>query len=157
MSAEYLFDIRQIDDEHSRVDDLLEKLKSHQGGPYSPELTGGVLADLHDHTIRHFSCEEILMKITSFPGIKEHIQEHKKLINRIDDLLDQSWAEPAQSLGQDLIDIIVSGLISHTENFDRRFHEWFSSQPWDANDRDRFRGQIDTGCKDNPKETEPKQ
>ncbi|NQU57590.1 MAG: hemerythrin family protein [Rhodospirillales bacterium] len=157
MSVAFRFGIQQIDDEHNYINHLLEKLDANQDGPHAPELVGGVLADLHDHTIHHFRCEEKLMEVAGYPGIEEHAQDHQKLVMRIDDLLEQSTTKPGQSLGHDIIDIIISGLIMHTDVLDRRFYNWFSDKGWKTEDIERFRSLIDANSKDAPKNAGPTQ
>lgn len=70
-----------IDSQHKAIcvfmDDLMQDAKTGNAEQRFP----GALAFLRDHFTSHFAHEEALMKITRYPMIDEHMQEHLRFFD----------------------------------------------------------------------------
>jgi len=84
----YSVNVREIDDQHKELLDLVNNLhRAVESLASKGELTQ-MLVELVEFTRTHFSTEERLMKEHDFPELKEHRKEHKLLLRYLVDLVD---------------------------------------------------------------------
>ena len=75
--------IREIDQQHRKLvdmlNDLYEALKKGEGR----ETLGKVLSDLVSYTKTHFATEERLMKLHGYPDFPTHKEKHEKITEMV--------------------------------------------------------------------------
>ena len=74
----YLLEVSQMDDTHREFVELLNALDSADK-PGFIRLFGKLLA----HTEAHFQIENALMRESGFPAIREHMDEHQRVLGEL--------------------------------------------------------------------------
>ena len=72
-----------IDEQHERLVDILNRLNDAMKIGKGREIIGGVLTDLADYTVYHFSFEEELMDRHGIADSAQHKALHKAFIARL--------------------------------------------------------------------------
>ncbi|MCP4543163.1 MAG: hemerythrin family protein [Chloroflexi bacterium] len=84
---EYSVNIKEIDQQHKHLvemlNELFEAMKSGQGS----SVTGEILTKMVDYAATHFIIEEKYMTQYEFPGYTEHKTEHEAFIAKVLNLL----------------------------------------------------------------------
>lgn len=75
----YLLGINEMDEIHRVFAVLVNRLGSAGKAEFS-----ACFSDLVTHTREHFSQEERWMKTSGFPALREHIDEHQRLLGELD-------------------------------------------------------------------------
>lgn len=108
--AKYATGITSLDDEHkeliARVNTLISALESPDTGAGFRSRALDGYAKVRDHVITHFCDEEQVMHNIGFPGIEEHIAQHKDMLDELDQLgkliseglSPENWAPQANML-----------------------------------------------------------
>ena len=73
-----------IDNDHSRLIDLFNKLHDAMGEGRGKPIMGEVLADLHDYAHNHFRREEEYMHKLTYVGFTAHKKEHQLLLEKVE-------------------------------------------------------------------------
>ncbi len=105
--------IPAIDEEHRHILTMIHRLKA-AGTDRSGHVTQEVLNDLRDYTVKHFKHEETLLLSTDYPKIDEHIEEHRALVGRVDQLMNESGHMHPDNLTQ-LLDTWIRHHIMDTD------------------------------------------
>lgn len=76
-------DVAEMDNEHHRLIDLMNKLgRLHASGAPATEQ-GKAFAALADFTLQHFQHEEAYMQRIGYPGLAVHQGVHRNLMEKI--------------------------------------------------------------------------
>jgi hemerythrin-like metal-binding protein len=104
----YSVGVNRFDYQHKILIDLINQLVNAINNGDSNDETFRVLEGLFDYTVYHFGDEEKTMKEYSFPGLKEHENEHILFLEKI------------RVFRKDL----RAGDISVTEKVNQFLHDW---------------------------------
>lgn len=106
---EFYVGVREIDDQHQRLFDIVAKIQQALLG--DPEATldkaTEAVTELLDYTRYHFSHEEALMAAAAYPGLAEHQRLHQSLLAQVNDM------ELRVGLGDDSAALDLSVFLSH--------------------------------------------
>jgi len=80
---------------------------------------------LNDHTREHFMHEESLMRSLHFPGIENHIDDHKNLLSKLE-LIASQIAEETLEHGE-LEVFITDWMLTHMVTFDAQLSVYMTS------------------------------
>ncbi|MBU8871325.1 MAG: bacteriohemerythrin [Gemmatimonadales bacterium] len=97
--------IPAIDEEHQQILTMIRRLNSAHPSN-EREVGHEVLLELREYTARHFHHEERLFVSAGFPGAEEHIEEHRSLVAKVDQLLGDKEHLHRANLGHVLDDWI---------------------------------------------------
>lgn len=85
--------VTEIDNQHkellSRFDQLLKACENGKGMDELKEL----IVFLDEYVVRHFSDEEAIQRLRSYPGYEDHRKEHLNFIERIKHLKEEMERE----------------------------------------------------------------
>ena len=128
LPSEFEIGIAEIDLQHGRLYSLLERLRHSTDKNYGYAVNA-ILAELDMETRIHFSVEESLMQLLSFPEADAHVSEHRQLAKQL-----KQFRQRAQDLdvSEDLAGFIKTWLTDHIDIFDRQFVTHFLSNGIDA-------------------------
>ena len=117
LPSEFEIGIAEIDLQHTRLYSLLERLRHSTDKNYGYAVNA-ILAELDMETRIHFSVEESLMQLLSYPETDAHVSEHRELAKKL-----KQFRLSAQDLdvSEDLAGFIKSWLTDHIETYDRQF------------------------------------
>lgn len=85
-SDQYATNIRQIDNQHKRLVELVNELHEAMRLGKANEILGKILDGLIEYTKVHFSTEELLMKQHAYPEMPFHKVKHDDLVKQVLDL-----------------------------------------------------------------------
>jgi hemerythrin len=104
--------IKQFDDHHRHLVDLLNH--TYDGiiseSPY--ELLGDVLDELVDYTIFHFGSEEAWLIANSYPKLTEHKREHERFFQKVQ-MLQDGFHGGKVGISIDLLTLLRNWLKDH--------------------------------------------
>ena len=75
----YSVNIAEVDEQHKKLIGLLNRLADAMCVGKGRDMVGGVLAEVLDYTVYHFSTEERLFQQYDYPGYQEHKRQHDDL------------------------------------------------------------------------------
>ncbi|MGR3319907.1 MAG: bacteriohemerythrin [Candidatus Anammoxibacter sp.] len=85
----YLVNIKEIDDQHKKLVDLINKLNEAMYEGQGCEMLEVVLKDLVIYTKSHFANEENLLSSNGYPDFLKHKEKHDELTGQVIDLQKQ--------------------------------------------------------------------
>lgn len=74
----YRIGVREIDEQHGMLFELLDRFEQVSGENCTPELQAEVLQKLVSYVDFHFRAEEKLMASCHFPELKNHVAQHRE-------------------------------------------------------------------------------
>lgn len=80
---ELFINIKEIDEQHIKLVDLMNQLFEAVRLGKSKEVLGQVLVELFDYTNYHFGAEELLMEQFNYSETVHHKEQHKNFINSV--------------------------------------------------------------------------
>ena len=115
---EYSVGVEEVDDDHKRLVEILNRAVHAVGEQKTKQTVGGILDELIEYTAFHFSHEEVLMEDTKYPVLEHHRAEHERLVQRV-----VNFKQGYQESSIDLVAIanfLVEWLIDHIQGEDAR-------------------------------------
>lgn len=83
-SKDYALGIEEIDNQHKELVLIINRIEqvavSDPDHPNFAEKVRGVLKDVRDYTVLHFSSEEVILKMFDYPDFVEHKAKHDKFV-----------------------------------------------------------------------------
>ena len=79
---------KRVDDQHKELVNILNKLnllvmnKDISKEDVAEELNG-IIKDMIDYVVYHFSTEEAIMKAIDYSGFKAHVVKHRNFTNKV--------------------------------------------------------------------------
>ena len=109
-----------MDEEHRVQIWLIDALCKAVESASTPAEVGRLLEQLIDYTKAHFMSEELLMRMDSYEGFDEHVEDHSRMLDALDELTASHAAGdskliPGQAKG------FLSFLVRHIETRDARY------------------------------------
>lgn len=123
-SDELSVGIQEIDEQHKLLLKMMNDLHEAIKGGWAREARDEILKNLVDYTKTHFTVEESLMRILGYPDYERHKQEHTKLINQLNDFLDEYHRNAAAS-SYDLLFFLRKWLTEHIKKSDKAYEKHF--------------------------------
>ena len=118
---------RQLDDEHKRLIQILNRIEAHQNDPVESEAVSLVIEEIREFASYHFRHEEKYMQQINFPDFEDHKEQHKRFREKIAslclDVMDHKKEAP-KNIYQCLSDWVAN----HTCCADKKFCE-YSEKP----------------------------
>ncbi len=119
-SDEYSVGNAVLDNEHKQLFNILNELYTAFMNHETMEKLGGILSDLHNYTIYHFSHEEELLKERNHPLSLEHIRLHKDFIGKV-----ASFKEKHENgltvVQYEMMNFLNKWLIEHIQGTDKDY------------------------------------
>ena len=86
-SPDYSVNIKTIDNQHQELVNILNRLFVAVSMREGSKIVGSILTALKSYTKTHFALEERLMQQANYADLEAHKEEHKKLIEQLDELI----------------------------------------------------------------------
>ncbi len=97
--VEYSLGIAEMDAEHVRMIEMMERLEAVEGRHDALQTVGKVISELADYVETHFKHEEGLMEKAGYPQLEQHREQHKAFAQKVIDLRSRASLD-AQSVHQ---------------------------------------------------------
>jgi hemerythrin-like metal-binding protein len=115
----YSVKIKEMDNQHKKLIDLINTLHDAMKVGKGKEAVGEISTALVDYTKRHFSAEEMLMKLHDYPGYEDQKRAHMQLVSQI--AVIQKKYEDGTVLSQDVITFLKNWLVNHIQGMDQKY------------------------------------
>ncbi len=112
-----------MDDEHRVQVGLINALCRAVEENQPTGEVGLILERLVDYSEAHFSSEELLMRLDSYDGYEQHVEDHERMIDALQQM-QRSHKEGASSLIPSQAQSSLAFLLNHIETKDRRYANW---------------------------------
>lgn len=109
-SDEFITGIAEIDHQHRRIVDFINKLQAAQF-TQNPQLVADVLSACVDYTVTHFAYEEQLQRDAGYEFLDVHRKVHTLFTQRITEY--QRRLRAGDDIGDELHDMLGRWLINH--------------------------------------------
>ncbi len=113
--------IGEVDKQHKRLIDLINKLHAGMKSGGKKEVIGDVLNGLIAYTVYHFSTEEKYFKRYNYPEYSEHKRLHEDLTERAKGLKHRFDRGEDGVLTVEVMNFLKDWLNSHILQVDKRF------------------------------------
>lgn len=134
-SSEYSVNIKTIDDQHRELVNILNRLFLAVCKREGDKAIAGILDALVSYTQTHFALEERLMRQANYKDIESHIEEHRKLLEQLDQLVKKHLLEE-KPIYFEMLSFLKTWLKGHIQGVDTKYsaalHEaGFSVTAWE--------------------------
>jgi hemerythrin len=79
----YSVKVRELDNQHKKLFEIINKLDSHMRQGKGKEILGSVLKDMVDYTKIHFAAEERILRDSGYPDYAQHKAIHEKVTEKV--------------------------------------------------------------------------
>ena len=125
--TEYSVQHTGIDGQHQRLVAILNDLYDAMTDGQGRTAIGRVLKGLLDYTKSHFSYEEQQMQRCSYPALLHHKEEHRKLLQQVDQYA-KEWNDTQSVSAVQLATFLKDWLLNHIGQTDRPLATYLRAQ-----------------------------
>lgn len=126
-SDKYSVNIKEIDNQHKRLVDMLNALHEAMKAGKGNEVVGKTLTELIQYVGTHFAAEEKLMATHSYPEYNAHKAEHAKLTQKTAEL-QKSFQQGAPVLTVEVLNFLKDWLQNHILGTDKKYGPFLNSK-----------------------------
>lgn len=119
-SDEYSVSIREIDDQHKKLFDLINDLHDAMKAGKGKDVLEKVLLELTSYTEFHFSSEEILMQNCKYPDYKQHKVKHDEFTKKVKEF-EQKYLNGSFLLSREIVQYLIDWLTGHIKESDKQY------------------------------------
>jgi hemerythrin-like metal-binding protein len=123
----YSVGIAQIDDEHRRLIELLNKFQAAYKYHMGEEFEQQALKALVDYTKYHFKNEESLMQKYDYPDFNGHVEQHRAMIAEVDSFVRQ-YEEKGHEALEGVVLYLQGWLIKHINGTDKQYSSFLNER-----------------------------
>ena len=117
---EYSVGIDSIDQQHKRLVNLINQLHTAVHYSTGEEFEREALDELVDYTKTHFIYEEGLMEQNGYPDFEPHKEQHKAMIQKVEDVLAE-YEKDQDTAMKNALDYLSDWLINHINGTDKEY------------------------------------
>ncbi len=126
-SDEFSVNVKEIDDQHRKLVELINKLHTAMAERKGKEVLGGIIKELMDYTAYHFSTEEKYFEMYNYPEKLAHIQEHNDFVRKVQEF--QKGFEAGKILlSVDIMNFLTDWLRRHILGSDKKYGPFFNEK-----------------------------
>jgi hemerythrin len=119
--------IKEIDTQHQRLFDLMNKLHEAMKIGKGNDVLGGILGDLVKYTVVHFSNEETYLKKYDYPEYVQHKKIHDDLTRKAK-ALKASFDQGKQTISIEVLSFLKDWLSGHILGSDKKYGPLLNSK-----------------------------
>lgn len=112
--------IPSIDAEHQQLVKFVNDLYDAMTQNNSKDVTGKILTDLVNYTVKHFAHEEQCFAKTVYPDSAAHIKEHQDLKRQVGEF-GEKFAAGKATVNAELLNFLRSWLMTHIMQSDKKY------------------------------------
>lgn len=124
----YSVGIAAVDHEHREMIDLINRLHDALTAGAGALTVAGFLGEIYKAISAHFALEERFMREHDYDQLKEHKQDHERLLDEIRDIMESYEADPAGS-SRRLSAQLEAWFTIHSKTHDSRLHHRLGDHP----------------------------
>lgn len=119
-SPEFSVNINAIDAQHKELVNILNRLFVAVSRREGDKVIAGILDALTDYTRTHFALEERLMRLAKYEDSAAHMEEHKKMIEKLDALCKKHLLEE-KPIYFEMLSFLKTWLREHIQGEDTKY------------------------------------
>ncbi|MBX3008862.1 MAG: bacteriohemerythrin [Melioribacteraceae bacterium] len=123
----YSVKIRDIDDQHKKLIDLINELHDAMKSGRGKEVVGKTLSELLKYTSNHFGFEEKLFAQYNYPEGRTHSKTHKDLIDQLKEFISK-YESGQNTLSIELMNFLKDWLTNHIMGTDKKYTSFLNSK-----------------------------
>lgn len=123
----YNTDIEQIDEDHKKLLNMINNLRSSTLCNTGEEFERRTLQELVDYTESHFEKEERLMQEYGYPDYEGHKAQHDQMAQYVAGFI-KRYDEHGNKVLPDVADHLTRWLIQHINGTDMKYVEFFKEK-----------------------------
>lgn len=121
---EYSVQIRQIDDQHKKLVELIKRLYKAINEGNTEEKLEKILSELVEYSQYHFDTEESYFRKFDFDGADDHIKEHHKFEDKVA-TFNKKFKNHEAEISFELVDFLEDWLLDHLVVMDQKYVKCF--------------------------------
>jgi len=119
--------IKKIDEQHKHFVEIINRTYVINGAKKDRKKVESILGDLTEYARIHFSTEEEYFQETEYPDMKEHMEEHEKLLGKVLNFNKRFESkEDISKLVEDFLKFIREWLDDHLAQYDQKYVPWLT-------------------------------
>jgi hemerythrin-like metal-binding protein len=118
-SKRYKVDIKEMDEQHRKLFELINRLEEKAIAEKSEEAFNSVILELIRYTQVHFGHEETLMRRFKYPRFAEHLDAHNRFVKDVSGYIDESRTDRIAT-AQRLLSFLGDWIVNHIGTMDRK-------------------------------------
>jgi len=126
-SDEWSVNIREIDEQHIRLIDLINELQKAMRSGKGKETVATVLDELKGYTVFHFSNEETMFEKYRYSEEAGHVDEHKMFVDKVIAFEEQILSGKS-SVTMEVLDFLKDWLVRHIVGVDQKYSAFFNNK-----------------------------
>jgi len=123
----YSVSIRAFDEHHHHLFDQLNKLHDAMKAGKSEAVLGAILQELVNYAATHFTAEETVMRLHSYPELADHRKQHQELTAQVADF-ELKYRKGEVLLGLPLMEFLRGWLMQHIRATDHQYSAYLRSR-----------------------------
>lgn len=123
----YNVNITEIDQQHKKLVDLINKLAEAMSHGKGKEVLGEVFGQLISYCSSHFATEERLFDQYSYPEAAEHKDKHRKVTAKVL-ALQQEMREGKKTISMEVMDFLEQWLDKHILGTDMKYSAYLTGK-----------------------------
>ena len=124
---EYSVGLDSIDQQHRKLVNLINQLKTTVDYSTGEEFEREALAELVDYTKTHFTYEEGLMEDNGYPDFEAHKAQHRAMIAEVEAVLAE-YEKDHDTAMQHACDYLQVWLIKHINGTDKQYSSFLTGK-----------------------------
>lgn len=112
--------INEIDDQHKRLIEIMNKLCNAINTGDEAEAISGIIKEMWDYAHYHFALEEKYFDEFHYEKAEAHIAWHREFMKKVETLA-KEYDEGKKSVSIDALSFLGGWFIDHTQTFDREY------------------------------------
>ncbi len=146
-SPDYSVHIKTIDDQHKELVDILNRLFVAVSKREGDKVIAEILDALTSYTKTHFALEERLMRQAKYKDLDAHMEEHRKLLEKLDQLCKKHLIEE-KPIYFEMLSFLKTWLKEHIQGVDTKYstalqQAGFSVDAWEREASAEFAAMAD--------------
>ncbi len=118
--------ILAMDSQHLKLVDIINELYAAMMKGTAQKILNEILAKLIEYTTSHFSQEEALMRVHSYPGLTGQQQQHKDLVDKVKVIKNEFEGGHANAV--DTMNFLKNWLLEHISKSDNEYGKYLNSK-----------------------------
>jgi hemerythrin len=119
-SPEYSVHIQTIDNQHRELVNILNRLFVAVAHREGDKVIAGILDALISYTQTHFALEERLLRQAQYKDLEPHMEEHRKLLDQLDNLCKKHLIEE-KVIYFEMLSFLKTWLKEHIQGVDTKY------------------------------------
>jgi len=119
-NSTYELGIKEVDEQHMKLVDIINDFYNAFATAQAHEKIGGIIDELVNYTVFHFTSEEEIFSNSNYPDTEKHKEKHKEFVDEMK-RYHQEVKDGNMTTTYDLMTFLRDWLIKHIMGTDRTY------------------------------------